>query len=172
MFRSQITHPAISSFPVGIPIPVSIEVSTRTKLMSQSEASEESLLQNAKKPIFPVPPSDAASVGLWIDSHHHITVQVNERATIEEHVHPLGGFGSQATSNDHVVITQEQPAWISDNLGAKDKKSKGKGRWERKVRFDSTITLACSPTMDVGIVKCAVRSLLKTSISLSCIPTD
>jgi hypothetical protein len=149
------TYPAISSFPVGVPIPVSIVVSARTKPMSRSDVSEESLLPNAKKPLFPSPPNDVAGVQFWLESHHNVKVQLNERATIEEHVHPLGGVGG--TTPGHVTVTREAPIWIPNAPDGHEANGTGIGRWERKVRFDSTMTLACSPTMDVGILKCAVR---------------
>jgi hypothetical protein len=120
--------------------------------MSQSDASKESLSQDAKKPLFPAPPSTAANIQFWLDSHHHLSASPADKF-IDQRIHPLGGFG--AAISNQIVASEEQPVWIPDA-----RTEKGKGRWLRGMRFDSTITLACPPTMDIGIIKSAVGPLL------------
>jgi hypothetical protein len=147
--------PALSSFPAGTPIPISVIVRARSKLMDKSK---ETPSPSTMKSMFPTLPSDGAGLQFWLGTHHILTAKPDDgsveptKKLIEHREHPLDGFGGAAASG-HVVVSEEKVVWIPD---PDQDRGKGKGRWQRGVRFDSNVTLACSPTMDCGIIKSAV----------------
>jgi hypothetical protein len=159
--------PTLSSFPVGVPIPVAVIIRTRTKPMSKSDVSEESLSSSAKKPLSPAPPRDTTGVQFWLDTHHGLTAAPKSSSVsvaitvVEQRVHPLGGFAGSSSS--HISVSEEKPVWIPNS---EQHHETGKGRWQRGTRFESMITLACSPTTDFGIIKSAVSYRLRLRYQL------
>jgi hypothetical protein len=151
--------PALSSFPVGVPIPISLIVKARSKSMARSE---ESPSNSAMKSLFPALPSKGADVQFWLGTHHLLTAKPNDgwaeptKKLIEHREHPLDGFGGAAALGQ-VVVSEERVVWVPDPV---QDHGKGRGRWECGVRFDSIISLACSPTVDFGIINSAVSCIL------------
>jgi hypothetical protein len=147
--------PVPQSYPVGVPIPVSLVVTTRTRPMLKLYGSPDSL--------FPAPPVGATGVRLRLNRIVRIRAQT-AGAVVEDHVHILGGFGpSTISATTHpvqstrsVVITREDPVWLPEDV-EKIVEKNGKGRWQRRTRFESSITFSCTPTMDLDIIVSSVN---------------
>ncbi|KAH6916674.1 hypothetical protein BKA70DRAFT_1485324 [Coprinopsis sp. MPI-PUGE-AT-0042] len=140
-------YPALNSFPVGIPIPISIIVTTITKTMKKSETPDDAFSANPDKPLFPPPPQGAGDVCLFLDALVNIRAQGRHVSMRDKHL-PMGGFGKSNAESRYVRVTPSEPVW----LPAAEKGEEGK--WKREVRFDTTMLLKCPPTLDLEIVKC------------------
>jgi hypothetical protein len=153
----QLSYPALQSYSVGVPIPFSIVVTTRTKLTLKSDVSSETLenLERAGKALFPAPPVHPLGVRFSLER----TVRIKARATrtsIEENVHALSGLGPLNTQPHSVAVSREKPVWLSE-AAEKRAENDEKGWWQRQTQFDSSFTLSCTPTLDLGIIVCSVR---------------
>jgi hypothetical protein len=135
---------------VGIPIPISLIVTTITKTVSKSETPEDAL-SIPDKPLFPPPPQGPEGVRLLLDATVNIKAR-GRHAMMENHLMSLGGFGESSTdSARNVQVTTSDPVWLPNAEKGEE------GKWKREVRFDTTMLLKCPPTFTLDIVRCAVR---------------
>ncbi|KAH6919309.1 hypothetical protein BKA70DRAFT_1459594 [Coprinopsis sp. MPI-PUGE-AT-0042] len=168
--QAQLQHPAINSFPAGIPIPISLIVTTITKTMSKSDTPKDAFSADPDKPLFPAPPQGTDGISFLLDAVVHVKaqssvagkeayfppyLQINfltaqsEPGFINDHLPSSAvGFGESNTSSRHVQVAHSEPVWLPDA----DKGEEGK--WKRQVRFDTTMLLKCPPTIDLGIIRC------------------
>ncbi|KAH6899229.1 hypothetical protein BKA70DRAFT_1527550 [Coprinopsis sp. MPI-PUGE-AT-0042] len=146
--QAQLQHPAINSFPAGIPIPISLIVTTITKTMSKSDTPKDAFSADPDKPLFPEPPQGTDGISFLLDAVVHVKAQ-SEPGFINNHLPSSAvGFGESNTSSRHVQVAHSEPVWLPDA----DKGEEGK--WKRQVRFDTTMLLKCPPTIDLGIIRC------------------
>lgn len=140
------------SFPAGIPIPISLIITTITKRMDKSDTPKDAFSANPDKPLFPAPPQGPSDgVSFLLDAEVFLAPQGVE-GYIKEHLPPpVVGFDKSNANSRDVQVTHSQPLWIPDAEKPEE------GEWKRQVRFDTTMILKCPPTIDLGIIRCAVR---------------
>jgi hypothetical protein len=156
--------PAMDSFPVGRPIPISLRIATYTKSMKYSKTPSSltsaapsaassttklrSFLHSSESELFPDPPTEASTITFQLDSRVRVKAQ-GQKAKIHDHLRQLGGFGPAPVKvpsplGTEVQITVDDPVWIPETKG-----SDPQGVWKREVQFDTNIVLVCSPTVKV-----------------------
>ncbi|KAH6899230.1 hypothetical protein BKA70DRAFT_1569632 [Coprinopsis sp. MPI-PUGE-AT-0042] len=129
--QAQLQLPAVGSFPVGIPIPISL-------MRSQLALINHFSLRPRKVP---------DGVSFLLDAIVNITAQ-GQPGLINDHLpSPVVGFGESETSSCNVQVAHSEPVWLPE---------KGEeGKWKRQVTFDTIMVLKCPPTIDLGIIQCS-----------------
>lgn len=144
--KAQFQCPSLASFPVGVPIPVCLVVTSVTKTMSKSETPEDAFTANPHKPLFPQPTHDPKEIRFRLDTLVNIKAR-HRNASIDSHLLNLGGFRESNVTTPRV--TPSEPVWLPNQEKGEE------GKWKREVRFDTSIVLTCPPTLDVGIINCS-----------------
>ncbi|KAJ7640784.1 hypothetical protein DFH06DRAFT_1215230 [Mycena polygramma] len=135
---ATLSIPNLRSFPVATPVPYSFHVVTETKTVDRSVRPED----KHGKPLFPAPPTEATMPTRVL--RRRTTIRVSDRSRDLEESFALRRLNNQS-SNVHV----DEPVWIPKDR--KDEK-KGRGVWKRAVRFESTLTLAFTPTFSTETI--------------------
>jgi hypothetical protein len=148
----QFSHPAVASFPIGIPIPISMRITTFTKQMLKSDTTKDAFSSHNNKPLFPPPPETPAGVRLRLYSITHLKAE-GESAVNHNRIGQLGGFGEKSSSSHQIKKRIAQPVWISEEEGGRED---SKGCWRREVQFDSMMALQCAPTFGLDFIDCRV----------------
>ncbi|KAJ6473649.1 hypothetical protein C8R47DRAFT_1022495 [Mycena vitilis] len=140
---ATLSIPNLRSFPIATPVPYSFHVVTETKTVDRSDRPED----KHGKPLFPVPPTEAAMPTRVL--RRRTTIRVSGRSRDSEEFFALRRFNNQGSS-----VHVDEPVWIP-----KDRKDENKGRgvWRRAVRFESTLTLAFTPTFSTETIDWVVR---------------
>lgn len=125
--------------------------------MSKGDVSSDEVAGSTPghKPLFPAPPTSPDQIKFHIRAITSIEAQGVD-STIKDDLASLFGGGGGANNIADSIITQEEPEWISRS----EKASDHKGQWKRQVRFDSVITLKCTPSFTVPKLSCQVSILL------------
>jgi hypothetical protein len=136
---------------MGVPIPVSLVITTTTKAMDKADTPQDAFSADPKKPMFPALPA-GDDIRFYVGEQVDLQAR-NARAIVEDQVQSLNCFQS-ACAGTPVRVSVKEPVWIPSS-------PKGDtGRWKREVQYESSIVLACPPTVDVGLIRCAVRATL------------
>jgi hypothetical protein len=136
---------------MGVPISVSLIITTTTKTMDKADTPQDAFSADPKKPKFPALPA-GDDIRFYVGELVELQAR-NARATVEDQVQSLNCFQS-AQAGTPARVSMKEPVWIPSS-------PKGDtGRWKREVQYDSSIVLARSPTVDVGLIRCAVRATL------------
>lgn len=67
--------PTIHSFPVGVPIPISIRVVTITKLMAKSDTPPDTFASAHDQLLFPAPPTGSGDIKLFLQQNVALQAQ-------------------------------------------------------------------------------------------------
>jgi hypothetical protein len=147
----------LESFPVGVRIPVSIVITTTTKPITKGDVSSDEVSgsTHGHKPLFPAPPTTADQIKFHLRAITSIEAQGVD-STIKDDLASLFGGDEGVKNVAEVVVTQEEPEWIPRS----EKSNDDKGQWKRQVRFDSVVTLNCTPTFNVPKLSCKVGHLI------------
>ena len=141
--NTQLSTPALSSFPMSTPIPFRLLVVTETKSLRLSEAP--SPFDADKEPLFPAPPTSASHIDLHLT--HHVDVRAKGyHQSSKDRVASLGGMGNSSASvrlDENLHMRTEEPEWVPQ---AGEKGEKDRGVWRRKVHFESSMTFSCPPS--------------------------
>jgi hypothetical protein len=181
----QLTLPALSSLPAGIPIPVSLTITTWTKPRPAVDARPETVSDHAEEPSFPAPPANAEAIRAWLRSEYRVTAQPLVSRTLVERAEAISVFGRPAALSPALAalwptssntgktsaagaggIVRGVPVWVHEDAlqaGSNSEKSgaggSGMGRWRRRVQFSTTITLPSlgSLVLVANKLTCTVR---------------
>jgi len=141
--HTQLTLPALPSFPMSTPIPFRLLVVTETKSLRLSEAP--SPFDVDKEHLFPAPPTSASQIDLHLT--HHVGIRAHgDHQSSKDRVASLGGMGNSSASvrlDENLHMRTEEPEWVPQ---AGEKGEKDRGVWRRKVHFESSMTFSCPPS--------------------------
>jgi hypothetical protein len=115
--------------------------------------------------IFPAPAADPTQISFYLSTAAHITAK-GLKADIKQSLHDFTGFKPTShppglrgkiphVGSDYVKVSTDQPLWLPEA-----ESGNAKGRWQRQVRSDTTIELACSPTFHAKDMNIEVRRSL------------
>ena len=130
----------MEAYPVSVPIPFTINISTTTKPMRKEETP-------ADGSIFPEPPHSAPELDFKLTRNLEIHAE-NWEEKDSHKIAMLGGLGEvsgHGSSNAPRVEVLDN-AWISDTGHGRRDEKKRKGSWRQETRFRSSFVLTCPPS--------------------------
>ncbi|KAI0328201.1 hypothetical protein GY45DRAFT_1018698 [Cubamyces sp. BRFM 1775] len=147
--------PDISTFPLYVPIPFVIDVSTTSAPLTRSKADA----YPRDKPIFPPVPTAYHLLDFKLRRHVHISMRDDFQA--QDGTDTVADICSAASTVEQEVPERE---WVPlESIG--DKKIEigpsTKGTWVQRATFQSTFRLDCSHTFSTKTISCTYALELK-----------
>ncbi|KAI0658706.1 hypothetical protein C8Q70DRAFT_1054840 [Cubamyces menziesii] len=147
--------PDIGTFPLYVPIPFEIDITTRSAPLPRSKADA----YPRDKPVFPPVPTAYHLLEFKLRRHVHISMRNNFQG--QDGTETVADFCSAPSSVEQEVPERE---WVPLESIGDEKKEVGpatKGTWIQRAMFRSTFRLDCAHSFSMKTISCTYALELK-----------